>query len=78
MKKGKILKVKTGYNPNSSSIGTLLIAFPCALFASAVLFNAAAAIFLSGKLSTVDTEKTETGKKKPGEETQWKAFLSTC
>ncbi len=67
MKKGKILRVKTGYNPNSSSIGTLLVAFPCALLVSAVLFNAASAIYLSGKLSTVDTEKTETGKEKPAE-----------
>ena len=70
MKKGKILKVKQGYNPNSSSIGTLLVAFPCALFVSAVLFNAASAVFLPGKLGTADKEKRKIGKEKPGERAQ--------
>ena len=32
-KKGKILRVKTGYNPNSSSMGSLI---PTFLFASGV------------------------------------------
>ncbi len=39
-----------GYNPNSSSMGTLLVAFPAALFGSAVLFNTVAALVLSCKL----------------------------
>ena len=60
-KKGKILKVKIGYNPNSSSIGTLLKAFPCALFGSAVLFNIAAGIIFSRKLK--GKEKNKASKK---------------
>lgn len=64
MKKGKILKVKLGYNPNSSSIGTLLKAFPCALFGSAVLFNIVAGVLFSGKLK--GGEKDKPGKIKKG------------
>ncbi len=59
MKKGKILKVKAGYNPNSSSIGTLLKAFPCALFGSAVLFNIVTGIIFSRKLKQGKKDKPE-------------------
>lgn len=59
MAKGKILKVKLGYNPNSSSIGTLLIAFPAALLASSAVFAAVAAVLLAKKESSnPDPEKT--------------------
>jgi len=34
-KKGKILRIKHGYNPNSSSMGSIVFAFPAAL----LLFN---------------------------------------
>lgn len=47
--KGKILKIKTGYNPNSSSIGIDIIAFFTAGAAVTVLFNAIAAILGAGK-----------------------------
>lgn len=50
--KGQILKIKTGYNPNSSSIGVDMVAFLTAGAAVTVLFNAIAAI-----LSTVKTQK---------------------
>ena len=36
---GRILKIKTGYNPNSSSIGVDVVAFFTAGAAMAVLFN---------------------------------------
>ncbi len=42
--KGRILKIKTGYNPNSSSIGVDLIAFLTAGAAATVLFNTAATL----------------------------------
>lgn len=42
--KGRILKVKTGYNPNSSSIGADIIVFFSAGAAVTILFNAVAAI----------------------------------
>lgn len=36
----KIIKVQLGYNPNSSSIGTMLYAFPKILLFSLFLFQA--------------------------------------
>lgn len=42
--KGRILKIKTGYNPNSSSIGLDMVAFLTAGAAVTVLFNTVAAI----------------------------------
>jgi hypothetical protein len=47
--KGKILKIKTGYNPNSSSIGVDMVAFLTAGAAVTVLFNAVAAILRASK-----------------------------
>jgi hypothetical protein len=41
---GRILKIKTGYNPNSSSIGVDMIVFFTAGAALTVLFNTLAAI----------------------------------
>ncbi len=42
--KGRILKIKTGYNPNSSSIGVDVIAFFTAGAAMTILFNTIAAV----------------------------------
>jgi hypothetical protein len=42
--KGRILKIKTGYNPNSSSIGVDMVVFFTAGAAVTVLFNTIAAI----------------------------------
>ena len=50
--KGRILKIKTGYNPNSSSIGLDMVAFLTAGAAVTVLFNTIAAI-----LSAVTAQK---------------------
>jgi len=47
--KGRILKIKTGYNPNSSSIGVDLIVFCTAGAAVTVLFNTIAAILSARK-----------------------------
>ncbi len=47
---GRILRLKQGYNPNSSSIGTIVFAMPAALLASTVAFGAAAA-FITSALS---------------------------
>jgi hypothetical protein len=45
--RGRILRLKQGYNPNSSSIGTIVFAMPAALLASTVAFGAAAAYITS-------------------------------
>ncbi len=47
--KGQILKIKTGYNPNSSSIGVDVIAFFTAGAAMTVLFNTVAAVISAAK-----------------------------
>jgi len=46
---GRILKIKTGYNPNSSSIGVDMIVFFTAGAALTVLFNTLAAILSAGQ-----------------------------
>ena len=40
---GRILRVKLGYNPNSSSLGSIVFAVPAAMLAAPVVFNAIAA-----------------------------------
>ena len=47
--KGRILKIKTGYNPNSSSIGVDMVVFFTAGAAVTVLFNTIAAILSAKK-----------------------------
>ncbi len=42
--KGRILKIKTGYNPNSSGIGVDMVVFFTAGAAITVLFNTIAAV----------------------------------
>lgn len=48
---GRILKIKTGYNPNSSSIGVDLVVFFTAGAAVTILFNTAAAIVAARRAS---------------------------
>ena len=44
-----VLKIKKGYNPNSSSIGTVLYSFPLALAALGGVLAAIAAFLKKGK-----------------------------
>ncbi len=46
---GRILKLKTGYNPNSSSIGVDVVIFFTAGAAMTVLFNTLAAVLTAAK-----------------------------
>lgn len=45
--KGRILRLKQGYNPNSSSIGTIVFTMPAALLGATVAFGLAAGIICS-------------------------------
>ena len=59
-KKGKILRVKQGYNPNSSSMGSIIFAFPAALMGVATAFGIISGIIMSKivkKNGNKDTEK---------------------
>jgi len=47
--KGRILKIKTGYNPNSSSVGVDIVVFFTAGAAVTMLFNTVAAIVCAAK-----------------------------
>jgi len=48
--KGRILRLKLGYNPNSSSIGTIVFAMPAALLGSVVAFGAVAGLLATAVL----------------------------
>ena len=51
--RGRVLRLKRGYNPNSSSIGTIVFALPGALLAGTAAFGAVAGFvagaFLGGR-----------------------------
>ena len=47
--KGRILKIKTGFNPNSSSIGVDTVVFFTAGAAMMILFNTLAAVLAAAK-----------------------------
>ncbi|MEN8126945.1 MAG: hypothetical protein ABFR90_03975 [Planctomycetota bacterium] len=45
--KGKILRVKQGYNPNSSSIGSIIFVLPAALLGITAAFGAVSGMIMS-------------------------------
>jgi hypothetical protein len=45
--RGRILRLKQGYNPNSSSIGTIVFALPAALLGATAAFGVAASLIVS-------------------------------
>ena len=57
VKKGKILRVKKGYNPNSSSIGSIVFAIPTMLFVGATLFGTASVLIFSKYLKKSEAHK---------------------
>lgn len=61
--KGRILKIKTGYNPNSSSIGVDVVVFFTAGAAVTILFNTVAAIVCAA--SAQEGGRLEDMKKRP-------------
>ena len=60
--KGKILRLKQGYNPNSSSLGSVVFALPAALFGVTISFGLASSIITSAFLKK---GKQDIPKKKP-------------
>jgi hypothetical protein len=59
---GKILRLKQGYNPNSSSMGSIIFALPVSLIAVTVGFGAISSIILSAFIhSDGKTGKDTTG-----------------
>ena len=59
MAKGKILKVKRGYNPNSSSIGTEIVIFFTSLAGLSFIYATISAVISSRKLKKAGTQDEE-------------------
>jgi len=52
--KGRILRVKQGYNPNSSSMGSIIFIFPAALLAVTVGFGMISGAIMSAFIKRSD------------------------
>jgi len=48
---GKVLRVKQGYNPNSSSVGSVIFVMPAALLGITAAFGAVSGIIMSKLLA---------------------------
>jgi len=63
--RGRVLRVKQGYNPNSSSLGSIVFSMPAALIAVPALLAAAAAwiaaryVSADGKDGSADKDEGE-------------------
>lgn len=56
-KVGKLLRVKEGYNPNSSSIGSVVFAIPLAVLAVPALFGMASAVIMQKGVKAEENEE---------------------
>lgn len=57
--KGKILRVKYGYNPNSSSMGSIVFALPAALIAVMAGTGVASGVIMSALMRDKKKNKQE-------------------
>ena len=55
-KKGRILRIKTGYNPNSSSMGSIIFALPVSMMALSGGFAVASGLILSQFIKSGDKD----------------------
>lgn len=65
--KGKILRIKRGYNPNSSSMGSIVFILPASLIAITIGFGAVSSVIMSafmGNESKRNTNQTEVASSK--------------
>jgi hypothetical protein len=60
---GRILRVKQGYNPNSSSLGSIVFALPAVLLGATVGFGALSGIIMSAFLGDRKKSDDETPEK---------------
>jgi len=67
-RRGRILRVKWGYNPNSSSMGSILFAVPLMLLAAAAVFGAAAGAIASAVFRGRNTGKAPPATTQPPQE----------
>lgn len=60
--KGKILRIKQGYNPNSSSMGSIVFVLPAILFVITVIFGALSGLFGFIFARNIDDPDKKTGR----------------
>ncbi len=60
--KGKILRVKQGYNPNSSSMGSIVFVLPAVLLVITVIFGALSGLFGSILARNIDDPGKKIGR----------------
>ncbi len=65
--KGKLLRVKHGYNPNSSSMGSIIFALPAALLGITAGFGAVSGIIMSAFLKKDAAKAASEEKDAPAE-----------
>ncbi len=65
---GRILRVKQGYNPNSSSMGSMLFVVPGAILAITVVFGAAAGAIASAVMHRHPPSPGTEAKPRPSDE----------
>jgi hypothetical protein len=61
-RKGKILRIKQGYNPNSSSMGSIVFVLPAVLLAITAVFGALAGLLSALMMRGMDNPNTRTGR----------------
>jgi hypothetical protein len=59
--KGKIMRVKQGYNPNSSSMGSVVFALPTALIGITAGFGIVSGIIMSAFMKNKNESKLKEG-----------------
>ena len=64
--KGKILRLKQGYNPNSSSVGSVIFVLPAALLGITASFGAVSGIIMSTLMKSDLKNTTKTDNTKEG------------
>ena len=57
IRKGKILRIKQGYNPNSSSMGSIVYALPAALLGITAGFGIVSGIIISAFMKNKNESK---------------------
>jgi len=60
--RGRVFRIKEGYNPNSSSLGSVVFSIPAALLAAPVILAGVAAWIASRK---TDAQSPENKEKQP-------------
>jgi hypothetical protein len=70
IEKGRILRVKQGYNPNSSSMGSMIFVLPVSMLAATVCFGAVSGLIMSAAVKRKAGDVPDTCQTADQEESQ--------